>query len=85
VDVVLSLYVLMVEGFLSMYYCQLLPHSDECNPIQSCSDFHLVVVYFSYQSHGRGSFSLSWHQSISRMVSGVAITLIYMLYGCGVI
>jgi hypothetical protein len=30
-------------GFCSVYYCRLLPHSHKCNPIQSCSDCHLVV------------------------------------------
>jgi hypothetical protein len=71
-------------GFLSVYYFWLLPHSYEGNHVQSCSDCHLVVVYFS-RVMVVGSFTWSWHQSISKFGIRVAIMLIYILYGCWVI
>ena len=41
-------------GFHSVYSCWLLPCSYEGNHVQSCLDYHLMALYLSNQSHGRG-------------------------------
>jgi hypothetical protein len=71
-------------GFLFVYSFWLFPHSYEGNPVESCSNYHLVAVYFS-RVMVVGLFTWSWHQSISEVGLRVAITSTYMLYSCWVI
>jgi hypothetical protein len=71
-------------GFRFVYSFRLLPHSYEGNPVQSCSNCRLVVVYFSEScswdySHGLGI------KYILEFNLRVAIMSIYMLYGCWMI